>query len=47
MSKHINSKLENAREGIFQSHQEDTDTFEKTVQLETDVVIEVFVSIGN
>ena len=47
MSRDINSKLGDAREGIFQLHHEDTDRFEKTFGLETSAVIEVFKSIGN
>ena len=42
-----NRKLADAREGIFQLHHEDTDTFEKTFRLETSVTIEVFKSTGN
>ena len=47
MSRDINSKLGNAREGIFQLHYEDTDVFEKIFRLETLTVIEAFKSIGN
>ena len=47
MLRDINSKLGDAREGIFQLHHKNTDTFEKAFRLETSTVIEVFKSIGN
>ena len=47
MLRDINSKLGDAREGIFQLHHKNADTFEKAFRLETSTVIEVFKSIGN
>ena len=41
MLRDINSKLEDARDGIFQLHQEGTDAFEKIFPVETSAVMEV------
>ena len=47
MLRDANSKLGDAKKGIFQLNHEDTDKFEKAFRLETSEVIEVFKSIGN